>query len=92
MAGGGEISDYVLSDQLPAYSRVLVDDEGAIWVERGAELAPVVTYDVFDTDGAFLGEVGLPRLRLFQIGEAFVAGVSQDEVGVERVEVLRLRR
>lgn len=92
MAGGGEISDYVLPDRLPAYTRVLVDDEGAIWVERGAEPAPVVTYDVFDADGVYLGEVRLPRLRLFQIGEAFVAGVSRDELGVERVEVLPLRR
>lgn len=42
--------------------------------------------------GGDLGEVRLPRLRLFQIGEAFVAGVSRDELGVEPVEVLPLLR
>jgi hypothetical protein len=50
-------------------------------------------WDVFDADGRFLGPLRLPeRFRVTRITDDWVVGVQQDELDVERVTRLRLRR
>jgi len=78
----------------PAFSELLVDALENVWVRRTGEHPPGKSpWDVFDTEGRFLGTVGVPAdLRVAQIGEDFVLGISKDEAGVEYVPLHGLSR
>lgn len=85
--------DMPLPDRLPAWTSLLFADNGDVWAERfkvpGAE---IVRWDVFGSDGGFLGAVAVPaKLRVQQVGEGKLAAVATDDLGVERVEVYELR-
>lgn len=76
----------------PAYSRLLVDSEGNLWV---AGYAPYPReprlWQVFDPDGRLLGGVGVPeRFRVHAIGSDWVLGAWRDEMDVEYVWLNRL--
>lgn len=78
---------------LPAYTELHVSPDGHVWVKRfqapGEEGA---RWGVFAPDGAFLGHVETPpRFTVHQVGDDRVTGVATDELGVERVEVYRVR-
>jgi hypothetical protein len=80
----------------PAFDQLVVDAEGAVWlrpyVSPGAAPGPV-DWEVFDPLGIWLGTVALPsRLRVFEIGAAYVLGVYRDGEGVDRVQVRTLHR
>jgi hypothetical protein len=83
----------------PAYGRLRIDDRARLWVPRtpavtpagGASPAPAA-FDVFDSDGSFIGQVTLdvqPDLP-FAFRNDRVAGVHRDELGVETVVVYRI--
>jgi hypothetical protein len=78
----------------PAFTELVVDALENVWVRRtGAHPPDETPWDVFDTEGRFLGTVVVPAdLRVAQIGRDFVLGVSQDEAGVEYVRLHRLSR
>jgi A/G-specific adenine glycosylase len=84
--------DLPIPEYLPAYQRLLVDDEGYLWVENYRlpwETQP--HWQTFDPDGRWLGTVETPEdLRPFQIGSDFLLGRGRDELGVERVLVYEL--
>lgn len=81
---------------LPAYSAVLLDPDGNLWVERFRPAEPVihtVRWDVFAPDGAFRGTVAMPNdFDAFDIGRDYVLGRWKDSLGVEYVRLYSLRR
>lgn len=74
----------------PAFSRLLVDRTGALWV-----LMPGAgnSWTVFAPDGTWLGTVTTPEgLRVDEIGPDYVLGVWRQRHGQERVRVYPLTR
>jgi len=54
---------YALSprpETLPAYDRIVVDDQARLWVRAWSALDPATRWWVFDADGALLGSVDVP--------------------------------
>lgn len=88
------LRDLQFPDSFPAYSDLLVDSEGHLWVARYLrpdEEAP--RWDVFDPDGAWLGTINLPpRFEILQVGSDFVLGRWLDEWDVEHVRIYGLSR
>jgi len=83
----------------PAYSELVIDSEGFIWVEesQGRTLkflgGQPSRWTVFSPEGEWLGGVQLPsRFFVFEIGSDYVLGRRYDEQDVEHVELLRLTR
>lgn len=77
---------------MPAYSSLLVDSEGCLWVQdyhpRGEETN---RWTVFDPEGRLLGRVDLPSgFTVYEIGGDYVLGRRMDELDVEHVELYRL--
>lgn len=74
----------------PAFSRLLVDRTGALWVMMpGATSA----WTVFAPDGTWLGTVTTPEgLRVDDIGSDYVLGVWRQRHGQERVRSYPLTR
>ena len=87
-----------LAEHFPAFSAILGDDTGHLWVreydypqEEGEGSAPIWT--VFDPNGRVLGYVETPEgLRIRHIGEDYILGHIEDELGVEYVQVWPLVR
>ena len=81
-------------DSHPAFAEMLADRAGYLWVREyrmSREEAPVWT--VFDPEGRVLGMVETPAgLEVFEIGEDYVLGSAEDELGVEYVRVWGLSR
>lgn len=74
----------------PAYSRLLVDEDGYLWVQsfvstRGST-AEAREWSVFHPDGRLMGNVTLPeRFTLHTVSKQRVFGVYRDEKGLEYV-------
>lgn len=84
-----------LPKTLPAYRELLVDSEGAVWVQdfpRGINGS--ATWTVFTRDGKLLAEVQLPvALTVFEIGRDYVLGKYVDPAeDIPEVRLYRLRR
>ena len=80
----------------PAYSRMIVDLSGAVWLQqyRGeSEAEEPDRWLVLAPDGTWLGTVDLPdRFRIVDIEMDAVLGVWYDELDVQHPQVLRLER
>ena len=80
----------------PAYSDILVDPSGAIWLElyRGrSEQDRPQAWLLLDADGTWLGTVDVPDdFAVMDITMDAVLGVWRDELGVEHPQVLKLIR
>ena len=79
-------------ETMPAYSNILVDTEGNLWVEDyrpfGGE-QPV--WNVFDPSHRLLGSVETPvRFTIFDIGPNYVLGRWQQPSGTETIRVYEL--
>ncbi len=83
-----------ISDHLPAYTDIIVDAAGDIWVHRFALPGSAMNrWGVFGADGRFLGDVTLPpKLKVFDIGDNYVLGLRPDSDGVQHVLMYRMRR
>lgn len=86
-------------ERRPAYSNLLMDATGAVWLEehRGEFLnftSPAArTWEVFDRDGAWLGTVELPgRFAVHEINADYLLGVRRDELDIERPQMLAVIR
>ncbi|NIR43545.1 MAG: 6-bladed beta-propeller [Gemmatimonadetes bacterium] len=92
-AGGGEVSEYSLPDHQPAYSDLIVDATGHWWAAHGGQRTTLATeHGIFNPEGVFLGTVATPRIRIYQIGEDFIAGRREDDLGVSYAVVYPLDR
>jgi hypothetical protein len=98
-----EDSSFVYSLPVPetraAYRDLKVDPTGAVWLEEQRGNCVYMTtpsaqrWEVFGSDGVWLGQVSLPaRFEVFEIGRSYILGVFRDQLDVERVQVLALRR
>lgn len=90
------LESFTLAEHFPAFSTVLADDAGHLWV-REYDLPrtenPVPLWTVFDPEGRVLGFVETPAgLDIMQIGEDFILGRVEDEFEVEHVRVWPLER
>lgn len=86
-------ADMPFPETMPAYERLIVDDEGSVWVEdyrRPGDEQP--RWTVFDSAGVMLGEVETPpEFQVFQIGSDFVLGRWTDDLDVEHVQLYKLK-
>lgn len=78
----------------PAYSRLLTDPLGNLWVEdypipgKGTP-----GWSVYSADGATLASLDLPsRLQITEIGSDYVVGIWRDELDLQYVRVYRLEK
>lgn len=78
---------------LPAYSNLVVASGGRIWCRiYSPNLTHPGRWDVFNPDGALLGEVATPPgFVVMSIDPPRITGVWRDELGVEYVRVYRLQ-
>ena len=87
-------ADYPMPERYPAYTEILIDPLGYVWVERFA--LPWDTerrWGVFDPSGVFLGHLSMPLdFRATDVTATHVVGIAHDELGVARVRVYRLDR
>ena len=84
-----DVKDMPLVDSYPAFSGVLADRAGYLWVReyQGA------VWTVFDAEGRIQGLVETPPgLRTFEIGVDYLLGWRYDELGVEYVQLWSLDR
>jgi len=82
----GMLEQVPLSGVRPAYSHIILDQLGYLWVERGRSVGGspgFLDYLVFDPEGAWLGVVVLPPIRVLEIGHDYVLGVYEDEFEVQ---------
>lgn len=90
------LESYTLADHFPAFSTVLADGAGHLWVREydlPREERPAPLWTVFDPEGRVLGFVETPAgLDVLQIGEDFILGRVRDEFEVEYVQVWPLER
>ena len=90
------LESFTLAEHLPAFSTVLADAAGHLWVREydlPREENPVPLWTVFDPEGRVLGFVETPNgLDILQIGEDFIVGRVKDEFEVEYVQVWPLVR
>jgi hypothetical protein len=78
----------------PAYSRLLGDRDGSLWVAGyGRNPRDVTSWTVFDPSGALLGTVEMPdRFGVLEIGSDWVLGTWRDELDVEHVRLHELHK
>jgi hypothetical protein len=82
--------------QMPSFSSLLWDREGNLWVRRFRPPHRVSpgssqTWDVFASDGTWLGAVDTPLgVQVTSIGADHLAGILRDELDLEHVVVHRL--
>ncbi|HKJ92576.1 MAG TPA: hypothetical protein VJ957_05370 [Longimicrobiales bacterium] len=83
---------YDMPPTRPAYSRLVVDAAGDLWVgEYAHRPATARHWRVFDPEGRWLGVVTVPPdFRITCIDEAGVLGVARDSLDVERVSLFPL--
>ena len=88
------VRDMPLVDSYPAFEEIVGDLAGYLWVREYrmfGEGDPVWT--VFDPEGRIQGLVETPPgLDIFEIGEDYLLGLVEDELGVEYVQVWALDR
>ena len=83
------VKDMPVVDSYPAFSGILSDRLGYLWVrERWSSV-----WTVFDQEGRVRGLVEMPSgLSVFEIGEDYVLGRARDDLGVEYVQLWTLAR
>ncbi len=76
----------------PPYTDLVLDRRGRLWVKigRAADTAEADSYLVFSPTGEALGTASVPPIRILEIGDDYVAGVSHDEYGVQYLEVFEI--
>lgn len=91
---GGEIAARVqFAESFPAYTRLVVDALGYLWVEAGTPPEVERTWTIFGADGHMLGDVSVPAtFDLFEVGADYVLGRWTDPGGAHSVRVYGLTR
>lgn len=89
-----ELEDMPLLEAFPAFSRVMTDSRGYLWVEDyRLPGEPVPAWTVFDAEGRVQGLMDIPTgLSVFEIGEDYILGRVTDDLEIERVQLWPLDR
>lgn len=86
-----QLADAEYPQTMPAYTSVLPDAAGRLWVRESTHLGEPPRWAVYDRDGALMAELTVPeRFRPMDIGEDYVLGLMRDELDLERVLLYRL--
>ncbi len=91
------VRDMPLVDSYPAFEEIVTDLAGYLWVREYRMFDMFgegdAVWTVFDPEGRIEGLVETPvGLEIFEIGEDYVLGVVEDELGVEYVQLWALDR
>ena len=88
------LRDMPLVDSYPAFEEILADRAGYLWVREYRMFGEGdAVWTVFDAEGRIQGLVETPPgLDVFEIGEEYVLGVVEDDLGVEYVQLWALDR
>ena len=91
------VRDMPLVDSYPAFEEIVTDLAGYLWVREYRMFDMFgegdVVWTVFDPEGRIEGLVETPPgLEVFEIGEDYVLGLVEDELGVEYVQLWSLDR
>ena len=85
-----------VAEYFPAFSSVLGDRLGHLWVEEfdvPGEGEEGEGWTVFDPGGHVLGMVETPEgLEIYEIGEDYLLGKVEDELGVDYIQLWALNR
>ena len=85
-----------VAEHFPAFTSIMSDAVDHLWVEEyefPGEERPGSLWTVFDPEGRVLGFVETPEgLWIWEIGEDYILGRAEDELGVESVQVWPLER
>jgi hypothetical protein len=89
------LADLEYPETVPAFSQLLTDPEGHLWVRHYKQRWTVgpETWSVFAPEGFLLGVVDTPeRLQVRQIGSDFIFGIWTDELDIRYVREYALLR
>jgi hypothetical protein len=91
---GGRVDESRIPQTKPVLQRFSVDPEGRLWVLVTPTQAESNPLDVFDAEGRYLGRLQSPVTLYPQplLRDGFVYGLHTDELGVQQIVRLRLRR
>ncbi len=85
-----------LAKTFPAFSEAMGDAAGYLWVREydfPGEPRPAPLWTVFDPGGRVLGFVETPNgLAILEIGEDYILGRTEDDLGVESIQLWPLER
>lgn len=92
-----------VAETLPAFRWIAVDSEDNLWVEQWEGAGwDQGAFSVFRSDGAWLGNVAIPRglpltrgdygRQVIEIGADYLLGVWTDDLGVEQVRLYRINK
>lgn len=83
-------ADYGFAERFPAHADLKVDRANRVWIQRyrrPGESGPS-TWMVFDLDGHLVAKAEVPtELHVHDVGKDWILGVTQEETGLERVEI-----
>ena len=86
--GTWEWQSEVVPDEFPAYHRLLVGDDGVLWVHDYIRPGERSEWLGFDEDGRWVRTLVLPpRTYLLDIGPDWALVRTWDELGVQRAEI-----
>ena len=94
-SSNGVLEAVPLPESFPAFSTIEVDLPGYLWVREYnlPEDGDRALWTVFDADGLVQGFIETPQgLTIYEIGEDYILGKAEDELGVEYVQMWRLDR
>ena len=78
----------IVPDVFPAYQRLLVGDDGVLWVQDYIRPGDRSEWFAFDPDGRWVRSLVLPpRTRLLDIGPDWALVRTVDDLDVQRVQV-----
>ena len=78
----------IVPDVFPAYQRLLVGDDGVLWVQDYIRPGDRSEWFAFDPDGRWVRSLVLPpRTRLLDIGPDWVLVRTVDDLDVQRIQV-----
>lgn len=90
------VAEVPVPDSLYAVSSLAYSEAGELLVGRShwiGDMPRTQRFDVFDAEGRWLGEIELPGgFRVHEVGDDYILGVRQDELGVPWVEMFGLTR
>lgn len=86
------LAEIPVPETMPAYSRLIADGEGNLWVEEyRVTAAEPPRWTVFDTAGRMLGTLSVPAaLTIEEIHSDVIVGVARDSLDVERIHIHRI--
>ena len=81
----------VFPETLPAYRRLMISDDGSLWVENYTLPSEQPSWAVFRDDGQYLGVVETPMgKQVTHIGDDFVLVIWDDELEVQQAQMYEL--